>query len=429
MLVILTSHPIQYQAPLWRALAEDGRVSFEVWFLTDHAVKSTHDREFGKSFAWDRDLLDGYAHRFLPVAPGWRMDRFRGIAVTDAWAKLFRENGVTRLWVEGWRFAENWAAVFAARKAGVEVWMRGETNDLRPRSGAKEIVRRVMLGRLFARVNFFLCIGMANRRFYQSFGIDGARLLSSPYCVDNLWFAEQAALIRKNRDQLRKDWAIPEDAFCLVFCGKFIPKKRPMDLVLAARQLTQSESGRNVHLLFVGSGLLGNELREACRVVFDAEVFTTVMPESALRLVGGKPNDNVLPDADIRSTGFQKPSATFAGFLNQGEIVKSYIAADCLVLPSDSGETWGLVVNEAIASGIPCLVSDACGCAEDIGTISPCNTFPMGNIEVLTASILNSMSISLKTEYLQEYLFSRFAIENTIETVVNLTHKRANVHC
>ncbi len=196
MLAILTSHPIQYQAPLWRALAESGMISFEVWFLTDHAVKPTHDREFGKVFAWDRDLLEGYPHRFLPIRPGWRMDRFRGIQVTKSWAKLFKERGVTRLWVEGWRFSENWAAIYAARRAGIPVWLRGETNDLRTRHGIREVGRRFLLGSLFRRVDRYLCIGSANRRFYRSFQIEENRLLKAPYCVDNRWCSSQAAAIR-----------------------------------------------------------------------------------------------------------------------------------------------------------------------------------------------------------------------------------------
>ena len=57
---------------------------------------------------------------------------------------------------------------------------------------------------------------------------------------------------------------------------------------------------------------------------------------------------------------------TFTGFLNQGEIADAYAAADALVLPSDSGETWGLVVNEAMACGLPAIVSDHVGCVADL---------------------------------------------------------------
>ena len=60
MLAILTTHPIQYQVPLWQRLAADGRVPFEVWYLSEHATLVSHDREFGKEFAWDIDMLKGY---------------------------------------------------------------------------------------------------------------------------------------------------------------------------------------------------------------------------------------------------------------------------------------------------------------------------------------------------------------------------------
>ncbi len=55
-----------------------------------------------------------------------------------------------------------------------------------------------------------------------------------------------------------------------------------------------------------------------------------------------------------------------AGFQNQTELPAWYAAADVLVLPSDGGETWGLVVNEALACGTPAVVSDAVGCAPDL---------------------------------------------------------------
>ena len=73
----------------------------------------------------------------------------------------------------------------------------------------------------------------------------------------------------------------------------------------------------------------------------------------------------------------------FAGFLNQSEIAKAYIAADMLVLPSE-GETWGLVVNEAMCCGRPCIVSDQVGCGPDL--VQPGQTgavFPWGDVDAL----------------------------------------------
>ena len=139
-------------------------------------------------------------------------------------------------------------------------------------------------------------------------------------------------------------------------------------------------------------------MRRACNVVFDAE--------SQL-------------SADNKSTGNQKPRATFAGFLNQTEISKAYVAADVMVLPSDYGETWGLVVNEATTIGLPCIVSDRCGCAEDLGRISPNTIFPCGNLEVL-ARQLHCVGGSSRTAQFDASTLDDFSLRRTVETVHSL---------
>jgi glycosyltransferase involved in cell wall biosynthesis len=363
VLAIVTSHPIQYQAPLWRALAAAG-VKFEVWFLTPHAVQPSYDREFGRTFAWDTDLLSGYPHRFLPVKPGWRLNRFTGIKLEQGWGSLLREHGVTHLWVEGWRFATLWSAVFAAHRAGLAVWLRGESHDLQPEHGLRRVLKHFLLARLFHRVGRFLCIGTANRRFYRAHGIADARMVAAPYCIDHENFRRRAEELRPRRAELRRRWDVPEDAWCVLFCGKFIPKKRPLDLVAAAT-LARLPAGRRLHLLFVGDGALRPELTTALAV----------------------------PGA---------PGATLAGFLNQTEIPSALVAADCLVLPSDYGETWGLVVNEALAAGLPAIVSDRCGCACDLAA-------PQGPTHVFACGDIPGLARALETVALQPPPAARLA--------------------
>ena len=114
---------------------------------------------------------------------------------------------------------------------------------------------------------------------------------------------------------------IPQDAVCYLYVGKLVHKKRILDQ-LAALKLAHSRNSR-LHLLVVGSG----ELMERAR----------------------------------RFTDEHKLPVTFAGFLNQSEITSAYVAADCLILSSDYDETWGLVVNEAAASGLPLVISRTVG--------------------------------------------------------------------
>ena len=132
MLAILTTHPIQYQVPLWQALARDGRVPFEVWYLTSHATKKSHDVEFGKEFSWDLDMLAGYPHRFLDVTPGATPNSFWKCRLKEKLRDRLRKSGVRALWIQGWQVVAYWQAVREAKAAGVEVWLRGESNDLAP---------------------------------------------------------------------------------------------------------------------------------------------------------------------------------------------------------------------------------------------------------------------------------------------------------
>ena len=367
MLAILTTHPIQYQVPLWQALARDGRVPFEVWYLTDHGTRRSRDREFGQTFAWDIDTLSGYTHRFLDVDRRATPASFWKCRLRERLRDRMRASQASVLWIQGWQVAAYWQAVREARAAGVEVWLRGESNDLAPQPRWKRTLKRARNGWLFRRVDKFFYIGKGNRRLYEESGVLREKLYFAPYAVDNERFAMQAAHLRPRRAALREQWGIPQESFCILFCGKFIPKKRPLDLVAAAQIVLEKRELLKLHLLFVGSGVLGPELRRVCRVVSDTEECRTFL---------GK---------EQTSGASVLPPASFTGFLNQSEISQAYAAADCLVLPSDYGETWGLVVNEALASGLPCLVSQACGCAEDL---SCCDTFALGDIETLSAQLV-----------------------------------------
>lgn len=396
MLTILTTHPIQYQVPLWQALARDGCVPFEVWYLTDHGTHPTHDREFKKAFAWDIDTLSGYPNRFLEVQEGATPSSFWKCRLRESLRDRLRDSNARVLWIQGWQVAAYWQAVWEAKRARVEVWLRGESNDLAPIPLWKRGIKRAILGQFFRRVDRFLYIGSANRRLYRKFGVPEDRLYPSPYAVDNERFARQADAIRQRRTEIRRRWKIPDDAFCILFCGKFIPKKRPFDLVKAVRILIGDGRVQTLHLLFVGSGELGSRLRTGCRVVWDAEA----------DIYGYLQSDNS-----------QVPNATFAGFLNQTEISTAYVAADCLVLPSDHGETWGLVVNEAMASGLPCIMSSACGCAEDLALISGNHTsFGLGDIGSLATKILELLKKPRSGKQLQAAI-RRNSFESTLETV------------
>lgn len=383
MLAIVTSHPIQYQAPLWRALARDGRVPFEVWFLTPHALKPALDPEFGRTFSWDLDLLEGYPHRFLEIESGWSLDRFDGIRLKNPWGHELRARGASALWIEGWRFRTLWHAAFAAHRAGIPVWLRGESHSLGPRrTGPRAWAKTLLLRQLFRRIDRFLCIGSANRRFYLDHGVAEHRLAPAPYCVDNLRFAGASVELRLRRNEFRRRWNLDEHAWTVLFCGKLIPKKRPLDLLDAIHRAA-GNAGRKWQVLFAGDGELAGTIR------------------TALAATGG-------------------PRGAVTGFLNQTEIPEAFAAADCLVLPSDHRETWGLVVNEALASGVPPIVSDQCGCAADLALpLGSAHVFPCGDASALTRC-LAAVEASPPPPDALARLAAAHAPERTVETVAAL---------
>ncbi|MBV9480974.1 MAG: glycosyltransferase family 4 protein [Acidobacteria bacterium] len=201
---------------------------------------------------------------------------------------------------------------------------------------SKEITHRLAL----RQFDGFLSVGERNREYLIHCGVPPKLIFSSPHFVDNEWFAARAAAARKWRDSIRGQWLADESIFVVLFVGKFIPKKRPLDLVKALGLLVRK--GLRMTAVFVGAGELEKEMRDLVEE--------------------------------------QKVQARFEGFRNQTELPQFYASADTLVLPSDGGETWGLVVNEAMACGLPAIVSDAVGCASDLIDEGKTGfTFPKGD--------------------------------------------------
>jgi len=350
----VTSHPIQYQVPVFRCLAARKDIEFTVLFamLPDAAAQGAG---FGVAFEWDIPLLEGYQYRILKnVSKSPGVTHFSGCDTPEVQSVL-RELEIDVVVVNGWVVKTCLQALWACKRLGIPCIVRGEANNLRKRSWWKRILQR----QLVRRYDAFLPIGRANREFYRSHGIPESRMFDAPYCVENDRFARAAVIAESHRSELRAQWNIPEDAVCFLYCGKFEHKKHPVELVEAFLRAHQSvrasqEPHRPIHLLMVGDG----ELRATC--------------------------ESLVPSV-LTSRHSSLAAVTFTGFLNQTEIVNAYVAADVLVLPSDAGETWGLVANEAMACGIPAIVSDHVGCASDLIVSGKTGwTFTMGDWDELS---------------------------------------------
>jgi glycosyltransferase involved in cell wall biosynthesis len=322
---VLASHPIQYQAPLFRALAARPEIDLRVFFCCKWGVQPYSDPGFGLRFSWDIPLLDGYRATFLTnFSPRPRPARLFGL-INPGIVSHIANGTFDALWIHGWALASNWIAWATASAKNLPLLLRGESTGFDEPEGAKGVFKRAVLRAMFQRIAGFLAIGTNNLHFYRSYEVAKERVFWTPYAVDNEFFMEQARRLAGRKIALREREGIPTDRPLILFSGKLVEKKRALDLLQAFDAL-----GRDIRasLALAGDGPLGAELR---------------------RFVEERRLSNV----------------HFLGFRNQSEIGTCYAMADMLVLPS-SLETWGLVINEAMCFGLPVIASDRVGAAADL---------------------------------------------------------------
>lgn len=347
-LSIIATHPIQYQTPWFRSLAENENINLRVFYamIPDQFQQGMG---FGVPFSWDVPLLDGYSYEVL-VNKAKRpcLSNFWGTSTPDI-ERVLRKNSPDAAIITGWNSFSLLQALWACLHLNIPTIVRGESNALKSRPLYARVTHRLLL----SCYNGFLAIGRSNFQFYLRNGVPQNQIFSCPYFVDNQRILQAQKITSSQKAEIRNQWHIPSEAFCFLFVGKLIPKKRIFDLLQALALARKINS--KLHLLVVGSGELLEKARE-------------ISAESNL-------------------------SVTFTGFLNQSQIIRAYVAADCLVLPSDYGETWGLVVNEAMLCGLPAIVSDRVGCGPDLidegvtGAI-----FPFGNVEALSQKLVEFAS-------------------------------------
>lgn len=348
-LLVISTHPIQYQAPVYRTVQQQFGVPTTVIYASDFSISGYRDGEFGASFAWDTDLLSGYTSHFLSRVATSGPQSYATVTAARL-APLLKQLDFRAVLLLGYQPRFHLDAFWAARRTGVPLLLRAEAADRNSaRSSGKQVVRDTFLRGFYRQFARILTIGAESRAHYRRLGYPEERLIVAPYCVDTSVFAPASGA-----PAIRSEFNLPDDQIVLLFSGKLVPRKAPDKLIAALKQLSAAERAR-ITLLFLGDG----ELRPTLEAAVHAE-----------------------PRIDAR----------FVGFKNQSELSPYYHAADLLVLPSSSGETWGLVVNEALYHGVPCVVSDRVGCAPDL--IQPGITG-----EIFTADAVDSLADALRRAF------------------------------
>ena len=213
----------------------------------------------------------------------------------------------------------------------IPIWIRHETQDeALPRRPWKRLLRSLAYRIIYSGVSHAFFIGQLNREHLLRHGMKESRLSFAPYCVDSPFPQMSAASKAETRREMRAKLGIRDTETVVLFSGKLIPKKAP-GLILDAFRRLSAERRETTRIVFLGSGIMMDDLKR------EAEPFSE--------------------------------SVIFAGFVNQRDLPGYYLAADMLILPSRRmGETWGLVVNEALHAGCGVIVSEAVGCHREFGT-------------------------------------------------------------
>lgn len=334
---IVTTHPIQYYAPLFRVLAARSDIKPRVFYTWSQTAEGPlFDKEFGREIQWDIPLLDGYDHVFVPNRakhPG--SSHFRGItnpaliAAIESWR-------ADALLIYGWSLSSHLKAM-RHFKGRIPVFFRGDSTLLDPRPMWRRIFRRIALFRVYRHIDVAIAVGQNSADYFRWCGVPAARVVIAPHSVDNERFLDASGAADEHAAQWRTEIGIPLDATVVLFAAKFISKKDPGLLIEAFIAASSA-----AHLVLVGDGPLEQDLRRAAN---------------------GRRNIHFLPSQ------------------NQRAMPAVYRIGDLYVLPSRGpAETWGLALNEAMASGRCVIAGSRVGGARDL-LVAGVNgwTFESGN--------------------------------------------------
>ncbi len=359
------SHPIQTFSPLFSELAK--LVDVKVFYYSDFGLRDNHiDPGFGVSVKWDVPLLEGYQYEFLKPIDEKKKAALKFPLVNRGLWKAISEEKWDYILVFGYSYLSNWIVWLFANYLNIPILLISDSELLHKRNPFRIVIKEIPI-RLFMRsIKIFFAVGDNNKEYAKRYGVPEEKIFLTGLPVDIKRFREYLfSSEKKGLDfQFRKKYGIPENAKVVVFCGKFIDNKRPLDLV-AALNLISIES--QIIGLFIGEGPLKKSIITA----------------------GGD---------RVRVTGF----------INQKEIPIAIGSGNILVVPSNC-DPHPLVVTEAASLGIPSIVSDKVGCVGPNDVIRNGETgliYQCGNIPELSNTISLLLEDHLTYDRMSKACFS-----------------------
>lgn len=350
-LLIVTSHPIQYDVPVFRLMAQHPKLDILVAYCSLQGSKPGLDTGFGIEVKWDIPLLDGYPWVELPNQ-SWKpgISGFFALVNFQLWKLIRRDKFDAVVMHTGYSYASSWIGIIATKTSGIPLLFGTDAHQLNPRDKKfwKISIKKWLLPKIFRIADTVMVHSSGAVKFMDSLRIPKDNVQLVPFIVDNEWWIAQSQQV--NRALVRQQWGIPQDAPLVLFCAKLQAWKRPQDVLQAFAKANVPSA----YLVLAGEGPLRESLETEAK---------------SLKIL-----DQV----------------KFLGFVNQSQLPSVYTAADLFVLPSEH-EPFGVVVNEAMLCNCAVVVSNQVGARYDLiregetGFVYPC-----GDIEALT-KILQKM--------------------------------------
>ncbi|HXM63775.1 MAG TPA: glycosyltransferase family 4 protein [Terriglobales bacterium] len=334
-IVIITEIIAPYRIPVFNALARHDGVELHVIFL---AESDPTEREW---LVYKDEICFSYQ-----VLPSWRRRVGRHNLLLNWGAEAALGRARPDLVVcGGYNYVAAWQSMAWARRNRVPfaLWAESTTRDLRSGHALIELLKAKFLRRCDA----FVVPGKSSIEYLRNYGVPEDTIFTAPNAVDTEFFAERADMIRRDPAMHREALHLPARFF--LFAGRLVPEKGIFDLVRAYSTLTP-ELREKIGLVFVGDGVARTALQQCA---------ATIRPGSI----------------------------HFAGFAQRERLPTYYALAEALIFPTHT-DPWGLVVNEAMACGLPVMCSDAAGCVADlVENGSNGRVFPTGDVSQLASAM------------------------------------------
>ncbi len=312
-LVILTEIIAPYRIPVFNALAGQPGIDLHVIFLAETNATLRQWRVY-------KDEI-GFSYQVLP---SWRL-RFGGIEllVNRGVSAALNKADPDVILCGGYNYAASWSALLWARRRGVRfvLWSESNRYDARRELRSVEFLKAYFL----RRCDGFVVPGKASFEYLSALGSAESNISIAPNAVDNDLFASQAELAKLHAAEFREKLKLPSRF--ILFVGRLVPEKGVFDLLDAYAKLDSSLRSE-VGLVFAGDGVSRAELAGKAKRISPGMV-------------------------------------CFPGFAQREDLAGLYALADVLVLATHS-DPWGLVVNEAMACGLPIIVTNVAGCSASL---------------------------------------------------------------